>query len=131
MAQQEGNSDVSTKFSTLNVNAMEFVPSFCTNVPPTSATSDSEATAPAAETTPVDESSVPPENTPKSQDASPTKTNAEPPVSVTATTEPIDDKSPDNPGMYNTIFFSHNLIFLLLDFTWNKVKPNLFYTLFE
>jgi Ataxin-2 C-terminal region len=28
---QENSSDLSTKFSTLNVNAMEFVPSFCTS----------------------------------------------------------------------------------------------------
>lgn len=101
MSQQEGDSDVSTKFSTLNVNAMEFVPSFCTNAPPTSATADeSQATAPPAATTPVEESAVELDNTPKSPDASPTKTNAVPPVSVPATTEPIDDKSPDNPGAY-------------------------------
>lgn len=108
MAQQEGNSDLSTKFSTLNVNAMEFVPSFCTNTP-ASGTGENEATAPtAAEAagTPVKESAVESDNTPMSQDASPTKTNAEPPVSVTAaTTEPIDDKSPDNPGMYSETVF--------------------------
>lgn len=103
MSQQEDNSDVSTKFSTLNVNAMEFVPSFCTPGPPT-ATSEDQATAPTA-TTPVDESAVEPDNTPMSQDASPTKTNAEPPVSVTAITDLLDDKSPDNPGMYNGIVF--------------------------
>lgn len=28
---QENDSDMATKFSTLNVNAMEFVPSFCTD----------------------------------------------------------------------------------------------------
>lgn len=118
MAQQEDNSDVSMKFSTLNVNAMEFVPSFCTNTP-ASETPEGEATAPApAAATPVDESGVEPVNTPKSQDASPTKTNAEPPVSVAATTEPLDDKSPDNPGKYNgsvfiTDFVPDNFVFVL------------------
>lgn len=118
MAQQEDNSDVSMKFSTLNVNAMEFVPSFCTNSPPASETSEHPATAPAAATTPVDESGAEPGNTPKSQDASPTKTNAEQPASVAATTEPIDDKSPDNPGKYNGTefikdFVSDNLVFVV------------------
>lgn len=102
MAQQEGNSDLSTKFSTLNVNAMEFVPSFCTNATPT-ATSENEATA--ATATPatnnsVDETAVESDtNTPMSQDASPTKTNVEPSVEVSSPTERIDDKSPDNPGI--------------------------------
>lgn len=117
MAEQEGNSDVSMKFSTLNVNAMEFVPSFCTNTP-ASETSEGQATAPAAATTPGDESGAEPVNTPVSQDASPTKTNAEPPASVAATTEPMDDKSPDNPGKLNGTkfikdFARDDLVFLL------------------
>lgn len=89
---QEGNSDLSTKFSTLNVNAMEFVPSFCTNSPP-SATAPAEDAATVEEPAPVE---------PAVQDASPTKTETEPPVSESvseaATTQPIADKSPDNPG---------------------------------
>lgn len=106
MAQQEGNSDVSTKFSTLNVNAMEFVPSFCTNSPPASDTAESQATAPAAATTPVYESGIKPDNTPMSQDASPIKTNSEPPVSI----EPMDDKSPDNPGKHNRSIFINDFV---------------------
>lgn len=35
---QENDSELATKFSTLNVNAMEFVPSFCTATPPTNTT---------------------------------------------------------------------------------------------
>lgn len=98
MAQQEGNSDLSTTFSTLNVNAMEFVPSFSTNAP-SGAVPEDEVTPP-KNATPVDETAVEPDtNTPLSQDTSPTKTNAEPPVSVPTTTEPMDDKSPDNPGI--------------------------------
>lgn len=94
---QEGNSDMSTKFSTLNVNAMEFVPSFGmtptappTNVsPPDAAPTDAPTESPVTETAPVES---------KSQDASPTKTDEEQPVSVAAASESIDDKSPDNPG---------------------------------
>lgn len=97
---QEGNSDLSMKFSTLNVNAMEFVPSFCTNSPP-SAGAPAETTTPAG--TPVDEPATPVESA--VQDASPTKTEAEPPVSVAAPTEPIADKSPDNPGAFKLSFF--------------------------
>lgn len=111
MAQQEGNSDLSTKFFTLNVNAMEFVPSFCGNAP-SAAAPDSEAataTAPTANEA-VDESVPEPDNTPKSQDVSPTKTNDELPVSVPAPTELMDDKSPDNPGAYfNRIHISKRM----------------------
>lgn len=87
---QEGNSDLSTKFSTLNVNAMEFVPSFCTNSPPSAAAPTEEASTDTAseEPAPVE---------PTAQDLSPTKTETEPPVSVAAAIEPIADKSPDNP----------------------------------
>lgn len=82
---QEGNSDLSTKFSTLNVNAMEFVPSFC-----------SSATSPAAPDVPA-ETSVD-ESVPAEAPSSPTKTDEEQPISIAAPTESIDDKSPDNPG---------------------------------
>lgn len=40
---QENDTDLSTKFSTLNVNAMEFVPSFC--MQGTTATAPATATA--------------------------------------------------------------------------------------
>lgn len=90
---QEGSSDLSMKFSTLNVNAMEFVPSFCSNVQsPADPTADSPVDQPPIEK-PTDATE------PTSQDVSPTKTDDEPPVSVAAPTESIDDKSPDNPGM--------------------------------
>lgn len=90
---QEGSSDLSMKFSTLNVNAMEFVPSFCTNAPSAAApTTDSPEDQP-----PIEKPTVASE--PTSQDVSPTKTDEEPPVPVAAPTESIDDKSPDNPGM--------------------------------
>ncbi|XP_055298243.1 eukaryotic peptide chain release factor GTP-binding subunit ERF3A isoform X1 [Sitodiplosis mosellana] len=91
---QEGNSDMSTKFSTLNVNAMEFVPNF--GAPPSAPTTNAPTEAPPAESaeSPVQEA-APVE--PKSPDASPTKTDEEQPVSVAAATESLDDKSPDNP----------------------------------
>lgn len=88
---QEGNSDLSSSFSTLNVNAMEFVPSFCTNSPPAA---DAPAAAASADT-PVEQ---PAPAEPAVQDASPTKTEAETPVAVAAPVEPVADKSPDNPG---------------------------------
>lgn len=89
---EEGNQDMSTTFSTLNVNAMEFVPSFCTNTPAT-------ATAAPSSDTPVDPPADEPVTVePKSEDASPTKTDEEQPVSVAMLSESIDDKSPDNPG---------------------------------
>lgn len=87
---QEGNQDMSTKFSTLNVNAMEFVPSFCTNAPAAAAPSPATPVEPPADEPVIDE--------PKSQDASPTKTDEEQPVSVAMPSETIEDKSPDNPG---------------------------------
>lgn len=87
---QEGNSDLSSTFSTLNVNAMEFVPSFCTSSPPAA------VDAPATPTEPTAVEPVTAE--PTSQDASPTKTDEDQPVSVAAPTESLDDKSPDNPG---------------------------------
>lgn len=83
---QENNSDFSSKFSTLNVNAMEFVPSFCTSSPPTAAADD-------VTDTPNEGTSTPEAQTP--EDVSPTKTEEEPqPVTVAAPTEPINDKSP-------------------------------------
>lgn len=98
MAQEGGDSDLSTTFSTLNVNAMEFVPSFCSNAP-TGTTPEAAAAAATPAETPTDEPA--PTEAPTSQDASPTKTDEEQPVSVAAPTESIDDKSPDNPGLYH------------------------------
>jgi hypothetical protein len=46
---QENSSDLSTKFSTLNINAMEFVPSFRTS---TSENSEDPITEEVAEKTP-------------------------------------------------------------------------------
>lgn len=88
---QEGNSELGSKFSTLNVNAMEFVPSFVSNVPAT----------PTSNTPPVDSPATeePASVEPVIQDASPTKTDEEQPISVAAPTESIDDKSPDNLGL--------------------------------
>lgn len=92
---QEGNSDLSTKFSTLNVNAMEFVPSFCSNVPPTAVSTDSAAAATSAEVPAVETTRS---ETPISRNTSPTKTDEEQPTPVAVPTELFDDKSPDNPG---------------------------------
>lgn len=99
---QDNDAEISTKFSTLNVNAMEFVPSFCSNAP--SGTTPEAAAATPAET-PTDE--LAPAEAPTPQDASPTKTDEEQPVSVAAPTESIDDKSPDNPGLYHSISFQN------------------------
>lgn len=101
-------SDLAKKFSTLNVNAMEFVPSFCTGptaaspggdstpVAPEPSQNSSEATTPVEAQTPVDQS--------------PTKTDNEPqPVTVAASSEPISDKSPgecSNLVFLNFFFFS-------------------------
>lgn len=93
---QEGNSDLSTKFSTLNVNAMEFVPSFCSSLPPTASSTAAPNPDTPTETTTEE---IKPSEVPSSQDASPTKTDDEQPTSVAAPTESIDDKSPDNPGL--------------------------------
>lgn len=41
---QDGENDMNTSFSTLNVNAMEFVPSFCT--PPTINTDENDQIIP-------------------------------------------------------------------------------------
>lgn len=93
---EEGNSDLSMKFSTLNVNAMEFVPSFCSSLPPTaSSTTDPNPDTPTETMTQEPKSC----EVPASQDESPTKTDDEQPTSVAAPTESIDDKSPDNPGL--------------------------------
>lgn len=106
---QEGNSDLFSKFSTLNVNAMEFVPSFASSVP--------AAAAPATATTPAESTpdAEPASTQPSSQNASPTKTNDELPVAVAAPPETIDDKSPDNPGSYTFITFRVIGFSLLLD----------------
>lgn len=112
MAQEGGDSDLSTTFSTLNVNAMEFVPSFCSNAP-TGTTPEAAAAAATPAETPTDEPA--PTEAPTSQDASPTKTDEEQPVSVAAPTESIDDKSPDNPGLYHSIFsrFKERVLFIV------------------
>lgn len=101
---QEGNSDMSTKFSTLNVNAMEFVPSFGVPAAPSAPATNATAPETAPAESPVQETAA---VEPKSQDASPTKTDEEQPVSVAAATDPIDDKSPDNPGSCS-LFVCHN-----------------------
>lgn len=74
---QDNDSDMSTTFSTLNVNAMEFVPSFVVQDRP----EETGTTAPPPAPT---EDPVPPAAT-----ASPAKT---------PTKEVIEDKSPENPG---------------------------------
>lgn len=92
MAQQEGNSDLSTTFSTLNVNAMEFVPSFCSNVQSPAAASATAASGDASV------EAVTPDQAPTPKEESLTKTDEDQPATVVVPTEPIDDKSPDNPG---------------------------------
>lgn len=88
---QQNDGDMSTTFSTLNVNAMEFVPSFCTPATaPSSADDDnvlSEEPSPTNETAPAEQSST-------------TGTPTEDAVAAVAAilSETIDDKSPDNLG---------------------------------
>lgn len=96
---QPNESDLSTKFSTLNVNAMEFVPSFCSSQP--SATPSAETESPPEQLSPtidvevaVDSDVPPPTTVPE-----PTGTPSEELTTTTATTtELIDDKTPENPG---------------------------------
>lgn len=102
---QPNESDLSTKFSTLNVNAMEFVPSFCSSQP--SATPSGETESPPEQLSPtIDvevaavDSDVPPPPPPTTV-PEPTGTPSEELTTITTTattTELIDDKTPENPG---------------------------------
>lgn len=87
MAQQENSSDLSASFSTLNVNAMEFVPSFCSPAPASSGGAEATSSSPNA--------STPDEKAP-SAEVSPTKTEESPQnvATVAAPTATLDEKSP-------------------------------------
>lgn len=108
MAQDSSNSsDMATKFSTLNVNAMEFVPSF--SIQPTaaafSAETDSSVTGTDnTETIETETSSSPIKSstTTPTEDKSPTKSENEQlqPITEATPTESLNDKSPENPGVY-------------------------------
>lgn len=78
---QQNESDLSMKFSTLNVNAMEFVPSFV---------QDRGATAPTEDT------QSPPQ--PVSAEDSPAPAEKQASPAKTPTNDVIEDKSPENPG---------------------------------
>lgn len=85
---QQNDGDLSSKFSTLNVNAMEFVPSFCLPAAPSAAEEDvsSEEPSPTVESAPAE---------PKSAAETPTDDVA----AITATpTQTADDKTPENQG---------------------------------
>lgn len=87
MDQQENSTDLSATFSTLNVNAMEFVPSFCS--PPSASSGGAEATSSSPN------ASTPDEKTP-SEEVLPTKTEETPQnvAEVAAPTAILDEKSP-------------------------------------
>lgn len=90
MAQQ--SDDVSTTFSTLNVNAMEFVPSFCS--PPNAA--DSTTSEPSAAATEKTDS---PQKSPTKEAAPDEPTSGssnEENIAVIA--DILNDKTPENPG---------------------------------
>lgn len=106
MAQEN---DINTKFSTLNVNAMEFVPSFASSGPVTAAPAaeDSEAAVPPAtvpDSSPTDEE-LPAESVPA----------AATPVGTATPTEVLEDKSPDNPGKHGQRKCYTNLVSVCLD----------------
>lgn len=107
MAQDSSNSsDMATKFSTLNVNAMEFVPSFSIQPAAVSAETDSSVTGTdnteTIETETSSSSPIKSSTTTPIEDKSPTKSENEQPQPITEATptESLNDKSPDNPGMY-------------------------------
>lgn len=95
---QENSSDLSTKFSTLNVNAMEFVPSFASATPAPAA---APVAASDAVPSPATESPIPtpiPVETP-TEDLSPTKSDSEAKPVTATPLENVQDKSPENPGI--------------------------------
>lgn len=94
MAQQENSSDLSATFSTLNVNAMEFVPSFLPSSPAPASSGDAEATSSSPN------ASTPDEKTP-SEDVSPTKTEETPQTVVATPTATLDEKSPGKRNQFN------------------------------
>lgn len=90
---QPNESDLSTTFSTLNVNAMEFVPSFCSSQPSPSPAATETTTEQSSPTTDVATDDIP-NTVPEA-----TGTISEEITTTTATTtEPIEDKTPENPG---------------------------------
>lgn len=92
MAQPNEN-DLSTKFSTLNVNAMVFVPSFCSQ--PSATLSENESAPEQSSPTPDvggdDVPAIVPEVTGTPSEEIATTTTATP-------TELTEDKTPENPG---------------------------------
>lgn len=93
MAQDTDSNEISAKFSTLNVNALEFVPSFATSAPTTGPTSaaevvagDAAVPAPASGTTGTEGTSSGGATTPTSAAATPT------PPSSSAAPTPMDVK---------------------------------------
>lgn len=102
MAEQ---SDFSAKFSTLNVNAMEFVPNFGgatqSSPPAASTTAQPEKINPSASNEAETASSSPPRSPTPPEESSPVKgESASLPATVATPTEPLTDKSPDNPGEF-------------------------------
>lgn len=87
MAQEK--TDLSSSFFTLNVNAMEFVPSFVTATPPAPQT---EAPSP-AEAPPT-----PPADPEPANDIEPQAEAPEPTVVIATVKEALSDKTPENPG---------------------------------
>lgn len=95
---QENESDLSTTFSTLNVNAMEFVPSFC--VPPATATESPQSTPKPADV----ESSPVVSLTPTEELTTLTATA----IATATPTDIIEDKTPENPGKQLLIHHANN-----------------------
>lgn len=118
---QPNEGDLSTTFSTLNVNAMEFVPSFCSSQP-------SATPAPTDEPTP-DQPSPTADVGGDDNDATtvpePTGTPSEDITTTTATTtELIEDKTPENPGEHVVYYDSTRLRSILVEFaTGTNTNP--------
>lgn len=103
---QEGGSDFASKFSTLNVNAMEFVPSFCTAAsatppsppPPTNTTTTTVAnTAEPAAAIPASKTTT----TAADDDDDGGEEQRTTTMATAATTEVIAEKTPENAGKYD------------------------------
>lgn len=102
MAEQ---SDFSATFSTLNVNAMEFVPNFGaapSSPPAASTTAEPEKPNPSASNEADTASTSPTKSPTPPEQSSPAKgESASLPAVVATPTEPLTDKSPDNPGEFS------------------------------
>lgn len=92
---QPNESDLSTTFSTLNVNAMEFVPSFCSSQPSPSP-SATETTPPPEQSSPTTDIAT--DDTPNTVPDATGTISEEITTTTATTTETIEDKTPENPG---------------------------------